>query len=305
MSAILQPGEIETPKGDIPFIRLPMRHEVFAQRASRFDTLAHNHVLGEYLAFMARLSRAQQAVLEAFPLVPLPSSEQLALSRRYGMPPLSVQSWSRDWSWHAGLQQIFALLGTEPLSPQASDAVAHLSRAGVDELERLAEAVLAGVYSDVPPEVSPFVAAALQVYWTHMATLLGEQAFARLERPNLCPVCGSPPVSSLVRIGGAEQGLRYLFCSLCAAEWHMVRIKCSSCESTRDIGYYVQEGSSGAVKAESCDDCNAYLKIMYMEKDTGVEPVADDLATLSLDLLMNQAGKERSGPNLFFHPGSV
>lgn len=305
MSAILQPGEIETPKGDIPFIRLPVRREVFAQRASRFDALARNHVLGDYLAFMARLSRAQQAVLDAFPLVPLPSAEQTALSRRYGMPPLSVQSWSRDWSWHAGLQQIFALLGTEPVSPQASNAVAYLSRAGADELERLAEAVLAGAYSDVPPEVSPFVAAALQVYWTHMATLLGEQAFARIEQPNLCPVCGSPPVSSLVRIGGAEQGLRYLSCSLCATEWHMVRIKCSSCESTRDIGYYVQEGTSGAVKAESCDDCNAYLKIMYMEKDTGVEPVADDLATLGLDLLMNQAGKERSGPNLFFHPGSV
>lgn len=305
MSAILQPGEVEIPKGDIPFIRLPVRGEVFAQRARRFDALARNHALGDYLAFMARLSRAQQVVLEAFPLVPLPSPEQLALSRRYGLPPLGAQSWVRDWAWHAGLQQIFALLGSEPLPPQAGDAVANLSRAGADELERLADAVLAGTYSAVPPEALPFVAAALQVYWTHMATTLGEQSFVRLEQPNLCPACGSLPVSSLVRIGGAEQGLRYLSCSLCATEWHMVRIKCSSCESTRDIGYYVQEGASGAVKAESCDDCNAYLKIMYMEKDTGVEPVADDLATLSLDLLMNQAGKERSGPNLFFHPGSV
>lgn len=305
MSAILQPGEVEIPKGDIPFIRLPARGEVFAQRARRFDALARDHALGDYLAFMARLSRAQQVVLEAFPLVPLPSPEQLALSRRYGLPPLGVRSWVRDWAWHAGLQQIFALLGTEPFSPQAGAAVANLSRAGADELERLAEATLAGAYSAVPPEALPFVAAALQVYWTHMATMLGEQSFGRLEQPNLCPVCGSLPVSSLVRIGGAEQGLRYLSCSLCATEWHMVRIKCSSCESTRDIGYYVQEGASGAVKAEGCDDCNAYLKIMYMEKDTGVEPVADDLATLSLDLLMNQAGKERSGPNLFFHPGSV
>jgi hypothetical protein len=30
---------------------------------------------------------------------------------------------------------------------------------------------------------------------------------------------------------------------------------------------------------------------------------ADDLATLALDMLMDEAGKARSGPNLFFHPG--
>jgi FdhE protein len=42
-----------------------------------------------------------------------------------------------------------------------------------------------------------------------------------------------------------------------------------------------------------------------MAKDHQVEAVADDLATLALDLLMDEAGKSRGGPNLFFHPGSV
>jgi len=138
-----------------------------------------------------------------------------------------------------------------------------------------------------------------------MATALGEQSFHRFEPANLCPACGSPPVSSLVRNDGARQGLRYLSCSLCATEWHMVRIQCSSCASNRDIGYYLQEGAGGAVKAESCEDCHAYLKIMYRDQDGAVEPVADDLATLGLDLLMGEAGKARSGPNLYFHPGAV
>jgi FdhE protein len=34
-----------------------------------------------------------------------------------------------------------------------------------------------------------------------------------------------------------------------------------------------------------------------------MEAMADDLATLALDMLMDSAGKFRGGPNLFFHPG--
>jgi len=83
----------------------------------------------------------------------------------------------------------------------------------------------------------------------------------------------------------------------------MVRLKCSICESTHGIDYHILEGSNGAVKAESCDDCNVYLKLLYLEKDPQMEAMADDLATLALDLLMDKAGKTRGGPSLFFHPG--
>lgn len=34
-----------------------------------------------------------------------------------------------------------------------------------------------------------------------------------------------------------------------------------------------------------------------------MEAVADDLASLALDMLMDNKGKMRCGPNLFFHPG--
>ena len=35
-----------------------------------------------------------------------------------------------------------------------------------------------------------------------------------------------------------------------------------------------------------------------------LDPTADDLATLALDLLVDEQGYARSGPNLLFHPGS-
>ncbi|HXY55816.1 MAG TPA: formate dehydrogenase accessory protein FdhE, partial [Nitrospirota bacterium] len=54
---------------------------------------------------------------------------------------------------------------------------------------------------------------------------------------------------------------------------------------------------------ESCNNCNSYLKLFYLAKDSRMEAMADDLATLALDMLMDKEGKMRGGPNLFFHPG--
>ncbi len=118
-------------------------------------------------------------------------------------------------------------------------------------------------------------------------------------------MCGSHPVASVVRIGGAQQGLRYLVCSLCASEWHMVRVKCSACGSTKGISYLGLDGGSEAIKAECCDECKTYLKIFYLEKDTSLVPAADDLATLALDMLVDQEGYNRIGPNLLFLPGAA
>ena len=138
-----------------------------------------------------------------------------------------------------------------------------------------------------------------------LALQLGERAAPQPGESALCPVCGSHPVASVVRIGGPAQGLRYLVCSLCAAEWHMVRVKCSACSSTKGISYLGLQGGSAAVKAECCDQCKTYLKIFYLEQDSSIVPAADDLATLPLDLLVDQEGYNRIGPNLLFVPGAT
>ncbi len=52
----------------------------------------------------------------------------------------------------------------------------------------------------------------------------------------------------------------------------------SHSQNTENIGYHSIEGSSGAIRAQSCDRCHTYRKILYQEKDVDVEPVADDLA---------------------------
>jgi FdhE protein len=144
--------------------------------------------------------------------------------------------------------------------------------------------------------------AALQVVWTDIASRIDPRAVPYLDTPGTCPVCGTQPVASIVRVGGQYQGYRYLQCSLCSTEWHVVRVKCTNCDSTKGIAYHGIEGGSEAMKAESCDECHTYRKIGYQEKDYEVEPLADDLASLTLDLLMNEAGYRRSSPNPLLWP---
>jgi len=301
-TTIIQPGEIEPPAAEIPFIHIPERNGIFSDRAARLRTLAQDHTMKGFLRFMASICDAQQAALASFPEVPLPHEAQLRLCQEHGMPPLSVQSWPRDPAWQTALRQIVA--NVEDPTPAARAVIGRVKEMDSTALETFADAILCGRRNEIDLAAAPFVAAALQVYWTHMVTTLGARAFGRSDISNLCQVCASAPVSSIVRIGGAEQGLRYLSCSLCATQWHMVRAKCSNCDSTKSLGYYAIEGASGAVKAESCDECGTYLKIAYMDKDPYVDPIADDLAALALDLMMDDIGKSRSGPNLFLMTAS-
>jgi FdhE protein len=305
---ILEPGPIkdpsEAPLGKIRFLSLACR-DLFTRRADRFRFLSPGHPLGKYLDFLALLADAQQEALDRFPSLPPTDARELALCRDHGMPLLDTRSRPRNPAWRAGLTLILRRMSKADLPNAARKTAAGLMPVDENRLEEMADGILANDPNAAPPQELPFVAAALQVYWVRMASMLGEDAFARLEPAGVCPVCGSLPAIGIVRADGTEKGLRYLCCSLCASQWHMVRVKCSNCEATQGISYYSLERSNGAVKAESCAECNTYLKLLYLDKDSGMEAMADDLATLSLDMLMDETGKARSGPNLFFHPGGV
>lgn len=297
---ILQPGQFEAPAGEIPYLRLPARESCFKDRAARLRQLASGHTLGDFLGFMATIADAQHDVLQHFGTVALPDPAQLDLSKQHGMPPLAAQTWTLDPVWREALIAITrAALPHAPAPAQA--AIGRVQEMTPAALEKIAHAILDGHYGEAALGCAPFVAAALQTYWTHMAITLGASALGRVEPTNLCPVCGSPPSISVVRIG-PDHGLRYLHCSLCGSEWHMVRAKCSNCESSKGLHYYGIEGDRGAVKAEACGECGSYLKILYLDKDPQLDPVADDLATLALDILMDERGVPRSGPNLLFFP---
>jgi FdhE protein len=300
---ILEPGEIQGGAApDIPPIRLPRRNAVFSERAARLRQLAPEHALGDYLQFIAKVADAQHHALTAMSGVKLPDAGLLEQARLHGMPPLNAQDHVRDPAWRLILRQLLGGLDGE-VDGVARDLVRRLAAETDVVYDAQAARVLGGVTAGLDMAYAPLIAAGLQVYWVHQVTALGISALALLDVPTVCPACGTRPVASIARSGGPSGGHRYLHCALCATEWHMVRIKCSDCESTSGINYYAIDGGTPAVKAESCDACAGYLKIFYMEKDAQVEPTADDLASTALDLLMAEAGKLRSGPNLMLFAG--
>ena len=76
-----------------------------------------------------------------------------------------------------------------------------------------------------------------------------------------------------------------------------MRAVCITCGESRALVLEGIDGDSGAVKAETCGDCRTYAKMIYEMKDIKAEPLADDLASLGLDLRVSEAGYARHAPN--------
>ena len=298
MQRILQPGQIEAfAQRAIPRIRLPDRASVFATRAERLRQLSDHHAIGDYLRLMATVAVAQQSALAIFKAT-LPSALQLAQARTHRMPLIHAVGWPRERSWRDVLELLCDSVAALPSFPASvREVCGRLRGSQPEQLETQADALLAAQTTGVDAAAAPFVMAALQVYWVDLASRLVVEDVAALDVPGVCPMCGTLPVASVVRADNRSQGYRYLHCALCATEWHMVRVTCSHCEATKGVAYHSIEGGSEAIRAESCDQCRTYRKILYQEKDTGVEPVADDLASLALDLLLSEAGYHRGSGN--------
>jgi FdhE protein len=308
MQRILAPGQIEAfSQRDIQRLRLPDRARIFSTRAARLrqqsETGAIGYSVGDYLKLMAHLADAQQVALANIEPV-LPDAEQITHAQTYYMPIVSVRSWRRDERWRRSPPSICDALAALPdLSTRVRSVCDRLRALQPEQLEAQAEDLLAARGSAIDASSAPFVMAALQVYWVALASRMNVADIHDLGVPGVCPMCGTLPVASVVRSDSRSQGLRYLHCGLCATEWHLVRVTCSNCQNTKGISYRSIENGPAGIRAECCDTCHTYRKILYQEEDTGVEPVADDLASLTLDLLLGEAGYQRASPNpLLWNP---
>ncbi len=300
--------------GSTPFLVWPERTTVFAERSMRLVQRSRGHAMGDYLAFAARIAAAQQAALAAMPAVALPDAAQLARSHASGLPPLPARDWPRDGAWRGAVASIAAAVA--PHAPEAArTALGAIASWSVDALEAQADALLERTPTGLDFAAAPIVAAGLQVYWTHL--LLSTRArvgelgdpVRRIHDDAACPCCGSPPVASITRSSGESLGQRYLHCALCSLQWHVSRSKCPRCgvegrlafQSLDPAGSDDAEGGAraaqAAVQAESCDACHHYLKIVHTDRDPQVDPVADDLASVALDLLVAETGLARHGLN--------
>lgn len=278
-------------------IRLPLPGARFATTAQRLEQLANGHPMQAWLAFVARLARAQHAV--AASQAPGATLDASVVSRAVEarLPPLAADGHPLGDSWRTGLFALIDNIDRAGLPASATEAMDQLRGGDETTLDRLAGRFLRGGLSASDAGVAVFVAAALQVYFTGSAARLDVADLRLLEQRALCPCCGSPSVAGIVLATGQSPGTRYLVCSLCSTSWNHVRAVCITCGGTRQLALEGIEADAGVVKAEVCGDCHTYSKLLYQLHDTQVDPHADDLASLGLDILVTEAGYARHAPN--------
>jgi FdhE protein len=276
---------------------LPDLGKRFSHTASRLEALAPGHPMEDWLRFMSTLASVQHSVAAALTLFPSLEHSVITQAVDAGMPPLAADGHRRSLAWREGLARLLDSFNDGAMPPQVKAVVTQLQALDIVAVEGLADAFLHGNIE--PADVGPvlFVAAALQVYFTGMAATLPASALRLLPQRGLCPCCGSTPIAGLVTAAGPTPGARYLHCSLCATAWNHVRAVCITCGASGAISLTGIDGDSGLAKAETCGDCHTYAKMIYQGQDMKADPVADDIASFGLDVLVAEAGWSRHAPN--------
>ena len=297
MQRILQPGEIEAlDHTSFPRILLPQVSSLFSERAARLRQLANGNPIADYLQFVAQIMDAQHKAVATLEIT-APDAELMARAQEHSMPLLPAVD-TIDPAWQTVLDNMLdTLQGSEglpaPLQPLLKELRALAPEARADIAKKLLQKEVAARHVGM----APFIMAALQVTFTKRSASLSPRDVPYTDPASICPICASEPVASVVRIGGKMAGHRYAHCGTCACEWHMVRVKCTHCESTKGIHYQGLEGAGEEVLAETCEECGCYRKIVNQEKNPMAEPLADDLASLMLDLLMSETKFQRASAN--------
>lgn len=266
-------------------VRLPDPARLFALRAARLAALAGSHGVPDWLRLLSRVAAGQAAAVRAV----RPDPPALRPGR-----PLAYDALPRDGAWRRMLAVVLEAAAGPGLPAATQDTLRTLAAAGADELEALAAAVLAGAVPRERVAAAPFVGAALQAWFTALAARL-DPAAAATPPEGACPVCGGPPVAGRIR---KNDRLRDVTCALCGTEWNVPRVKCAVCDTSEGPAYFHVDAEPG-VKGEACPTCRTYLKLFDEEQRPGADPAADDAATLTLDLLLEEEGFHRAGPNVY------
>lgn len=280
------------------FAVLPDASSLFATRAKRFQAVAAGNPLAAYLTFLSGLSQAQHDIQKDLPPIVLPDEEHIDQAIDNGMPPLPAAGLALDDVAALTVDRLLQQVATLPAPSSTKATLDALVSADADIRRAIVAEALTTTPEPGDTAQRALVLAGLQVHFALLASRLDARRLKRIT-DGVCPACGSAPVSSSVVGWPKSHNTRFCTCSLCSTMWHVVRVKCVLCSSTEGISYHTVEGGPAHVKAETCEVCRRYVKILYQVKDHMLEPVADDVATLGLDMLMGEDGWQRGSSNPF------
>lgn len=278
-----------------PALLFPNLNKLFQHRRERLLALAEDHPMQDYLTFIAKLVGVQQKILRENPLKTPPILNEDELTNC----PLNCRTWQRDPIWLTYLQTIVTEM-KDNANESLFATLVSLENTDEQTVNAMAGELLSENFNAVPSDKALFIWTALMVYWRQLAHHIPHYAMMESgEHLTHCPVCHSAPTASIVHMG-EQQGLRYLHCALCETEWNVVRSKCTQCDQMAELAYFMLDKEHASTRAETCDDCQSYLKIFFQEKDPHLDVMADDLASLFLDMELAEKGYARSGINPYF-----
>ncbi|MTD99706.1 formate dehydrogenase accessory protein FdhE [Paracoccus sp. YIM 132242] len=282
-----------------PLAFLPDPAAVFEKRAGRFAFLAdHGGNLAPYLRFLGDISALQARLARDLPAVAPLSAERIRIARESRMPPIDRTALAVDEGMHATLDRFLAEAAALDMPEPARLALSAVTAAGLADRHWLLDNIL----SDRIPEDSAaphlFVGAAVQLHLARLAATLDARQLVKI-RTGTCPTCGGRPATSSVMGAAGIESTRYATCGCCATQWNEVRVVCLCCGSNAAISYRSAETGEATVKAEVCGDCKSWVKILYQVKNPSLDPIADDVSSLGLDMLMKDTPFRRGGFNPF------
>lgn len=277
--------------GQPPTILTPRPERLFGQRAARMRDLARSvPSLSGFLLLMADLAERQARLIA--------TNTGRAVSLERNLPGTLI-----DTEWGEKLVPVLQVLLKDLPAPSAavSQTLTRIADADDSAVNRWVADLRSGQPLPADVAVLPFIAAALQLELTCLAAEVepGSHGHDQGGEASRCPVCANWPIASMLQTVGDTQGLRYLHCGFCASAWSHPRIQCVNCGSSEHLAYQSIEGTDTGEQAETCDACHVYLKRIDRDKKPGADPIADDLATLGLDLMLNERGYQRLGMNPF------
>jgi FdhE protein len=287
-------GEVAKP----PFTILADPLTRFKRHAERFAKIAPGHQLEGYLNFLSNLSQIQHDCQAGLQPAHLPLANEIEKALAHHMPPISIGQFEPDATADQTFERILELLEATAMPEAARTALANISRLECEARRQMMRAIL---LAEIPTgEIAEHVyaAAAVQVHFNRLAIQLDAKSLVEVA-PGACPACGGSPVASVVVELPRVSGTRYCCCSLCGTLWNVSRITCVVCGGDKGIAYHNIEGISDTIKAETCDSCQSYVKIFHQHKDPNLDPVADDIGSLGLDILLREQGFSRGSANPF------
>jgi formate dehydrogenase accessory protein FdhE len=143
----------------------------------------------------------------------------------------------------------------------------------------------------------------LKPAWRAWCRQLTSQVDVTQWNRGFCFICGACAIFGELR---ENHLVKHLRCGQCGADWPFRRLQCLYCgnEDHHTLGYLYAEPDHERMRAEVCETCKGYLKIIISFAPTPPDMLAvSDLSTLHLDYIAQERGYTRPPVQAEMSPG--